>query len=130
MTRPSIAHLLLLAIPFAIVGCAAPRPDYSVRAHDPTEIIPAIRIAVRARDQSVVPDLIKNLDSDDPAVRFYSNDGLKKLTGQDFGYLYYADDLVREPAVRKWQAWLANPSSPDSKTAALSVQGPTTHAVP
>lgn len=73
---------------------------------DPAVKIPAIKASVAARDTSAVAQLVKDLDSDDAAVRFYAIQGLQRLTGQTFGYLYYADDEQRRPAVEKWQAWL------------------------
>lgn len=50
--------------------------------------------------------MVKDLDSDDPAVRFYAIGGLKRLTGQTFGYHYYEDEQQRRPALEKWKAWL------------------------
>jgi hypothetical protein len=73
---------------------------------DPSSKIPAIESAVATKDFSSVAQMVKDLDSDDPAVRFYAIGGLKRLTGQTFGYLYYDDEIQRRPALEKWKLWL------------------------
>lgn len=50
--------------------------------------------------------LVKSLESDDSAERFYAIEGLKRLTGDDLGYIYYADESARRPAVNRWKDWL------------------------
>ena len=106
--RP-ITSLALAVITLALIaGCDAPPIKPSLTDPDPSVKIPAIKLAVQNNDRSAIPVLIKSLESDDPAIRFYANDALRKLTRQDFGFLYYADDEVRRPAVKRWQAWLAS----------------------
>jgi hypothetical protein len=73
---------------------------------DPADKIPAIAKAVQEHDASVAPQLIADLDNDDPAIRFYAIGGLRSLTGQDLGYHYYEDCDARKPAVQRWRAWL------------------------
>ncbi|MDB5326110.1 MAG: hypothetical protein JWM57_1679 [Phycisphaerales bacterium] len=68
---------------------------------------PAIKEAVVDRQKAAVPQLVKDLDDDDSAVRFYAIEGLRRLTGQTFDYHYFDDTPARAPAVAKWQAWLA-----------------------
>ena len=89
------------------LGCGTDGPRTVYNA-DPARKIPAIIHAADAHDTSVIPELVKNLDSDDPAIRFYANRGLRDLTGQDFGYRYYEDETHRGPAVLRWKQWLAN----------------------
>jgi hypothetical protein len=72
---------------------------------DPSVKIPATERAVRNHDLSAVPQLIKDLQSDDPAVRLYAAHALEQLTGQDLGYRYYAPDDDRLAAVARWQQW-------------------------
>jgi len=86
-------------------GCFAPDPP-SISSHDPQRLIPAIEIAVKEHDQSVVPVLVDDLSSDDAAIRLYAINGLRRLTGQDFGYVAYNDEDARRPAVVKWKAWV------------------------
>lgn len=84
---------------------------------DPSVKIPAIEKAVRTKDRSALPQLVKDLDSDDPAVRFYANHALEKLTGENFGFRYFDDESRREPAAQKWRQWLLDsPAAPHSST--------------
>jgi hypothetical protein len=107
-----LAHPFRLAIAAAMLaiccgGCDAPPIKPVLTDPDPSVKIPAIKLAVQQKDRAAIPNLIQSLESDDPAIRFYANDALIKLTGQDFGFLYYADDPLRRAAVQRWQAWLA-----------------------
>ncbi|HEX4795004.1 MAG TPA: hypothetical protein VH370_14480 [Humisphaera sp.] len=88
----------------AMAGCGhGPR---SVSDPDPADKIPAMKEAAQTHNQRAIPQMVADLDSDDPAVRLYSIDALQKLTGQTFGYRYYDDDEARKPAVAKWKQWL------------------------
>lgn len=100
--------MVLLALPAA---CTAPR-GRSIVDEDPRSKIPAIKRAVREQDRSVVRQLVADLESDDPAVRFYAIKGLHELTGQDFGYRYYADEAERDPALQRWRQWLEEQEKP------------------
>jgi hypothetical protein len=88
-----------------LLGCAGHGPR-TVSNPDLEEKIPAIEDASRKHDLSAAPELVKDLDSDDPAVRFYSICGLQGLTGETFGYRYYDSDDNRKPAVERWRQWL------------------------
>jgi hypothetical protein len=79
------------------------KPD--INSPDASLKIPAIKSAVARKDMSVIGGLIKDLESDDPAVRFYAVQGLRRLTGETFGYEYFADADVRRPALVQWQEW-------------------------
>jgi len=105
MFREAILASITLAL--AIGGCTAPRPDIEVTNSDPSGKIPAMKKAVREHDLKVVRQLVKDLDSDDPAVRLFSIHALQQLTGQRYGYDYFADELQRKPALSRWQVWLA-----------------------
>ena len=99
-------ELNLLSVVIALVGCADPPGPRTVHNPDLTVKVPVIKDAVERHDLSVAPQLVKDLDSDDPAVRFYAIEGLKRLTGQTFGYVYYDDAERRRAAVMKWRRWL------------------------
>jgi hypothetical protein len=90
-----------------LVSCI-PREPINIKSHDPSLKIPAIKQEVAKKDTADVGQMVKDLDSDDPAVRFYSVEGLRRLTGDTFGYHYYDDEDVRRPAVKRWQEWLQN----------------------
>ena len=88
-------------------GCAGVgRAPAVITSNDPASKIPAIKKAVHARESATAPQLVRSLASDDPAVRFYAIRGLQDLTGETFGYVWYAGDGERADALRKWNFWL------------------------
>lgn len=98
--------LVMVAVGCSAIACVHPKPPLVVTDADPAVKIPAIQKAVREKDLRVARQLIKDLENDDPAVRFYAVEGLHRLTKQNFGYRYYDDDDRRAPALKKWQQWL------------------------
>ena len=84
-----------------------PGPVKDVRNPDPSGKIPAIKAAVEEHDPAAVRQLVKDLDSDDGAVRFFAIEALERLTGETFAYHYYDDEDERRPAVLRWRQWLA-----------------------
>ncbi len=104
-----VAMIGLLAAP----GCSAPRPRRDVTNPDPSGKIPAIKDAVRARDADASRQLVEDLDSDDPAVRFFAIGGLKRLAGETFEYRYYDDETQRQPAMKRWRSWLEAQTNDD-----------------
>ena len=91
---------------WAVSGCTAPRPPLVVTDPDPSVKIPAYKKAVRKKDKAAVRQLVTDLDHDDPAVRLYAIDALRRLTGETFGYRYFDNEEGRRPAVEKWRQWL------------------------
>jgi hypothetical protein len=87
-------------------GCTAPRRPLIVTDPDPSVKIPAYKKAVRKKDRAAVKQLVADLDSDDPAVRFYAINALERLTGEQLGYRYYEHEEQRRPAVERWQGWM------------------------
>ncbi|HMB96812.1 MAG TPA: hypothetical protein VKK61_12290 [Tepidisphaeraceae bacterium] len=87
-------------------GCSSGFGPRVVSNPDPAAKIPAIEASVAAKDYSAVKQMVKDLESDDPAVRFYAINGLQRLTKETFGYQYYANEEQRAPAVEKWKLWL------------------------
>jgi HEAT repeat protein len=67
----------------------------------------AIVQAAAGRDAAAVPNLVRMLDSDDPATRLLAIDALDRITGERLGYEHAAHEHEREPAVRRWQEWVA-----------------------
>jgi hypothetical protein len=104
--RGWVAPAVALGVAFCIPSCTAPRPPLVVTDPDPSVKIPAYKKAVRKKDKAAVRQLVADLDSDDPAVRLYSSQALRRLTGETFGYQYFATDERRGPAVQKWRQWL------------------------
>ncbi len=121
--RRSVAKAVVAALASVGAGCSSGGPR-TVYNPDPTEKIPAIVRAAQARNARVVPPLVKDLDSEDPAIRFYAIRGLRDITGEEFGYRYYDDEMRRGPALEKWKKWLAN----QPKSARGTGQNGTTNA--
>ena len=105
-----------------LTSCEAPRPPRLVTDPDPAVKIPAIRQVIRKHDLSAVPQLIKDLDNDDPAVRLYAGNALEQLTGQQFGYQYFASEERRVVAIKQWRQWFAaQPESDGPEAPAINV---------
>ena len=98
-----LAALALVVFPGG--GCFSRDPISLTSNHAPQKI-PAIVGAAQHGDREAIPQLVRDLDSDDPAVRFYAIEGLERLTGETFGYVYYQDATERRPAVMRWRKWL------------------------
>lgn len=87
-------------------GCNEPAGPRTVASEDLNIKVQAIRIAADGKDLTAAPQLVKDLESDDAALRMYAIKALQEMSGQDFGYVYYADIEKRRPAVGKWRDWL------------------------
>jgi hypothetical protein len=110
--RPGgVLRWLAACVTLSLTSCTAPRPPLVVTDPDPSVKIPAIEKAVREKDMAALPQLVKDLDNDDAAVRFYANHALEQLSGMNFGYRFFDDTEQREPAARKWRQWLSEPSA-------------------
>jgi hypothetical protein len=103
--RLGFAQLGLMIVA-SIAGCGPQRGARFVTSNDPAVKIPAIKEAAQEKDTDAIPNLIKALSSDDPAVRFYAIEGLQRLTGQTQGYNYYGTDDERAAAIARWNQWL------------------------
>src|SRR4051794_33811886 len=101
-----ILFYALCATALAFAGCSHPRGDPAIGDEDTDLNVLGIKQAVRTRNLHHAEKLVSNLNSDDPAIRFYAIRGLRELTGETFGYLYYAGDDARKPALKQWQVWL------------------------
>lgn len=99
-----VAGCLLGCLVGSLVGCLGGSGPRTISNEDPAIKIPLIRTAVERGDRSVMPQLVSDLDSEDAAVRFYAIDGLRRLTGEDYGYDWRMDKDGRRPAVEQWRA--------------------------
>lgn len=103
------ASLAGAALCLPVAGClfGGGRKPAAINSNDPGSKIPAIKHAVAARDTETAEQLVKSLESGDPAVRFYAIRGLQSLTGETFGFVWYSEDEnLRRGAVDKWKHWL------------------------
>ena len=106
------AVTLAIGIAAPAIGCSSGFGPRTLSSPDPSSKIPAMKSAVDQNDKTSVPALVKDLDSDDPAVRFYANHALQELTGENFGFRYFGSDHEREAAAEKWRQWLAGCARP------------------
>jgi len=97
---------VVVMIALGLPSCTAPKEDAAVGHPDPSVKIRGYKKAARERDMAAARQMVKDLDSDDPAVRFYAIRGLNDLAGQDFGYRYYFDEVQRRESLGRWQDWL------------------------
>ena len=94
----------VLVMPVLLLGCG-PR-GRGLADDDLAFKAPAIKQAVDDDQLAAVPKLVKDLDDEDSAVRFYAIEGLRRLTGRTFDYHYYDDPTARQPAIERWQDWM------------------------
>ena len=106
MGRIAGCVMLLAVVAAGIPACTAPKEPASVAHDDPSVKIRGMKKAARENDMAAIRQLVKDLDSDDPAVRFYAIHSLNDLTKQDFGYRYYFDEDQRREPLARWREWL------------------------
>ena len=99
-------HLRSLGLALCLCGTGCLRTQPSLTDPDPANKIPAIRAAGDRKDRSALPLLVKDLNNEDPAVRFYTIEALSRFTGSTMGYVYYAEPEQRAAAVAQWEQWL------------------------
>jgi hypothetical protein len=97
---------LIILCTSACGGCFSPEKP-SLTSEDPARKIPAILTSAHEHDENAIRQLVIDLDSDDPAVRFYAIHGLQEITGKTFDYRYYDDEIERRAALNRWHEWLA-----------------------
>jgi len=89
-----------------LCGCQAPRGPVDIHSDDPDLKINAIQRDAATNNQKDIATMVEELNSDDPAMRFYSIQALVRLTHEDLGYRYYEDEDQRAPAIARWKEWL------------------------
>jgi hypothetical protein len=102
----------LFALPvLVLLGCSPNLPRLSgdtpadLQHQDPRVRVLAARAAVAEGREDLIPRLIQNLSDEDEAVRLYTAVALRKLTGEDFGYLPHATPRERRQAIERWNRW-------------------------
>ena len=108
-SRQQIVGLSLLAGALVVLeGCSlAPKNFKGITKDEPLVRARAIPMGRKLSDDKVVPHLINSLDDHDQVVRLAASEELKKRSGQDFGFVPYAESKERQPAVSQWRAWWA-----------------------
>jgi HEAT repeat protein len=100
----------------ALLGaCAPPASRGGFDSPDPAAKLYAIERAMRRGDRAAVPQLVEQLDSDDPAVRLLAISALERLTGQTYGYRHDDPPWQRQDAIRRWVEAVSAASSPEAR---------------
>jgi hypothetical protein len=95
----------LLVLALFVGGCFRPEP-ININSDRAPSAIPAIKLAAQNNDRSAIPTLVHDLDDKDSAMRFAAITALRTMTGNDFGYKYYASEEDRRDSVKLWNQWL------------------------
>jgi len=98
------------AAALGLLGCAHSDDAIGFQEQDPAARLRAVRRAAETRDQSSIPQLIDELESDDPAQRMLAIQALQEITGQTLGYDHAAGPEQRAAAVRRWAEWYSQRS--------------------
>jgi hypothetical protein len=88
------------------LGCSiAPKTFQSLS--NPSAIVRAraVGLGTQLPEGRVIPSLIERLNDADAVVRLSANEELRRRTGEDFGFVPWADASERAPAVQRWQNW-------------------------
>lgn len=89
-------------------GCSlAPKGFKGIKKPEPLVRARAIPLGRKLPEHKVVPGLLNSLDDRDAVVRLAASEELKSRSGQDFGYVPYAEPEDRAPAASRWRAWWA-----------------------
>ncbi len=102
---------------FTSPGCGtAPRWFSAIRTN-PAAInrARAVGLGDSKANNEVIPSLIDRLEDSDSVVRMMAHEDLKRRTGQDFGYIPWADATERRPATEQWKNWWRLSSKANAK---------------
>ena len=102
MPRPCRIILWSLCLAMLAACSAPPASSGGFDSDNPASRLYAIRRAGENKDRSKIPNLVQELDSDDPAVRMMSINALDRITGQRLGYNPYVDTPARQQAIAAW----------------------------
>lgn len=105
MLAAMIAGSLSVTV-LVMTGCGPPATEARFDSANPSAKLYAIEKAARSGDTSALPQLVEQLDSDDPAVRLMAIEALRRLTGEDHGYCHDDPALLRREAIKRWVAAL------------------------
>ena len=92
----------VIGLVLAGVSCAPSSLDGGFDSANPAGKLYAIQRSARTGDTSQLRQIIEQLDSDDPAVRFVAISTLDRLTGERLGYSPYDPPAERRAAIQRW----------------------------
>jgi len=108
-----------------LAGCG-PTINADFDSAEPAARNAAIVEAAAKNDRAAVPDLVRMLDSDDPATRLLAINALEKITGERLGFEYTAEEHERVNAVDQWQAYVAKHYGTQASSVTSSTPHPPT----
>ena len=89
-----------------VLGCGvAPRHFRDLIDPAPMTRARATHLGDGLPEAVAVPALIDRLEDDDPVVRLSAHEALRRRSGQQFGFLPWADPAERARAVTRWRSW-------------------------
>ena len=77
----------------------------AAQAGRPGRLVEAVALLADRKDKGLLDALVALLDHRDAAVRHVSEYGLRRLTGENFGFSAHAPRPARRAAARRWAAW-------------------------
>ncbi len=102
----SLALVLGLTCWLAVLGCGVgPRTFQDLQNPAPIVRARAVGLGREVPAAVAIPALIDRLEDADGVVRMTACEALRQRTGQDFGYVAWADPSDRAAAVARWRAW-------------------------
>ena len=100
------ALLIAPALMLAMSGCkVGPKNFFSLTNAAPHVRSRAVTLGDDLPDAIAVPALIDRLEDTDSVVRLSAHESLKRRTGQDFGFIPWAEAAVRARSVARWREW-------------------------
>ena len=93
----------MIGLASVLASCAPEAIEGGFDSGNPAAKIYAIEYAARENNRSAIPNIVAQLDSDDPAVRLVAIAALKRMTGQTYGYHDYDPPEVRREAIDRWE---------------------------
>ena len=90
-----------------MAGCGSLTPRNFRAMSNPAPVVRAGAVSLGDNEPNAVaiPAWIKQLEDKDTVVRMAANESLIKRTGQDFGFVAWAEPGPRAAAVARWKVW-------------------------
>ena len=104
--QPWTTRLTPVVLLLATAGCkVGPKNFYAQDNLSPQVRSRAVTLGDDLPDAVAVPALIDRLNDPDSVVRLSAHETLKRRTGQDFGFVAWAEPADRARAVARWSSW-------------------------
>jgi hypothetical protein len=97
-----------MALPVLVVGLGcgvAPRHFRALTDPAPMTRARAAHLGDGLPEAVAIPALIDRLEDPDPVVRLSAHEALRRRTGEQFGFVPWADTAERARAVTRWRSW-------------------------